>query len=58
MVFMNGTPSLHINMSLIEPVVPMTGCSQNIAQIFGTNTSALRASDSQAKDYGAMMDPN
>ena len=28
-------------MSLIEPVVPMTACSQNIAQIFGTNTTAF-----------------
>lgn len=27
--------------SLIEPVVPMTACSQNIAQIFGTNTTAF-----------------
>jgi DNA polymerase alpha subunit A len=28
-------------MSLIEPVVPMTACSQNIAQIFGTNTKIM-----------------
>jgi hypothetical protein len=27
--------------SLIEPVIPMTACSQNIAQIFGTNTTAF-----------------
>ena len=26
---------------LLEPVVPMTACSQNIAQIFGTNTTAF-----------------
>ena len=28
-------------MSFTEPVVPMTACSQNIAQIFGTNTTAF-----------------
>jgi hypothetical protein len=28
-------------MSLIEPVVPMTACSQNIAQILGANTTAF-----------------
>jgi DNA polymerase alpha subunit A len=28
-------------MSLVEPIVPMTACSQNIAQIFGTNTTAF-----------------
>ena len=34
-------PVLTFLMSLIEPVVPTTACSQNIAQIFGTNTNAF-----------------
>lgn len=29
-------------MFLIVPVVPMNACSQNIAQIFGTNTTAFK----------------
>ena len=43
MVFMVSIPPsiLAFLTSCTEPAVPMTACSQNIAQIFGTNTSAF-----------------